>query len=500
MIAGTASATGKTTVTLGLMAALKARGFRVQPFKAGPDYIDPGHHSAVLGRPSYNLDTWMCGAAAVKRTFRRASAGADLSIIEGVMGLFDGKFPGGRRSSEVSPEGSTAHLAKVLAKPVLLVVDAGRAATSAGAVVKGFSDFDPELRVKYVIFNKVGSDRHAAILEDSVRGLKGVTFLGCVRRDERLEMPSRHLGLVTNEEIERREWRAFVRAATKAVEQGVDIDRLLRCLRITPRVTSIVTSGAKPSVSLNRDKNPERKRGRKKCKAVKSTASLKGVRIAVARDKAFSFYYQENLDRLEEAGAQLLNFSPLKSKSLPRSIGGIYLGGGYPELHGRELAANSALMAEIREAAESGMPMLAECGGFIYLCRSLKSIGQGGRAGTVSAMTGLFPFKIEMTRRRTALGYREVLTTEAFPFLPAGLRVRGHEYRYSRIYGLKRSAKRAFVSEPTGKNGSGGPIEFDGYLYKQTVAGYTHLHFASNPALAPGFVRACRAFVELREK
>lgn len=487
VIAGTASATGKTTVTLGLMAALKARGFRVQPFKAGPDYIDPGHHSAVLGRPSYNLDTWMCGADAVKRTFRRASAGADLSIIEGVMGLFDGKFTdkigggkftGGRRSGEVSPEGSTAHLAKVLAKPVLLVVDAGRAATSAGAVVKGFSDFDPELRVKYVIFNRVGSDRHAAILEDSVRGLKGITFLGCVRRDERLEMPSRHLGLVINEEIERREWRAFVRAATRAVERGVDIDRLLRALRV----------------------KPGRAKADKAVKAPTPVSALKGVRIAVARDKAFSFYYQENLDRLEEAGARLVNFSPLRSNSLPRSIGGIYLGGGYPELHGRELAANSALMAEIREAAESGMPMLAECGGFIYLCRSLKSIEQRGKAGEVSAMTGLFPFKIEMTKRRTALGYREVLSTEAFPFLPAGQRVRGHEYRYSRIKGSMTGAERAFASEPTDKNGSGGSVNFDGYLYKQTVAGYTHLHFASNPAFAPGFVRACRSFVELREK
>ncbi|MBE9528647.1 MAG: cobyrinate a,c-diamide synthase, partial [Proteobacteria bacterium] len=426
------------------------------------------------------------------------------SIIEGVMGLFDGKFTGsagkgkftgptgkgkltcGSLSSEVSPEvspeGSTAHLAKVLAKPVLLVVDAGRAATSAGAVVKGFSDFDPDLRVKYVIFNRVGSDRHAAILEDSVRSIKGVTLLGCVRRDERLKMPSRHLGLVTNEEIERKEWRAFVRAATRAVEQGVDIDRLLRALRV------------KPSASL--DRKLAHKKGRKAVKASAPVSALKGVRIAVARDKAFSFYYQENLDRLEEAGARLVNFSPLKSQSLPRSIGGIYLGGGYPELHSRELAANSALMDEIRSAAESGMPMLAECGGFIYLCASLKSIGQGGegpKGGEVSALAGLFPFNIEMTKRRTALGYREVAATDAFPFLSVGERVRGHEYHYSRITGSKRGTERAFVLEPSDKNGSGG---FDGYLYKQTVAGYTHLHFASNPAFAPGFVRSCRAFVE----
>ncbi len=478
------------------MAALKARGLKVQPFKAGPDYIDPGHHAAVLGRPSYNLDTWMCGIEGARETYRRASAEADLSVIEGVMGLFDGKFVTGRKRAPapVSCEGSTAHLAKTLKLPVLLVVDAQRAATSAGAVVKGFCDFDPDLSVKYVVFNCVGSDRHAEILRDSIKGLRGITLLGCLSRDERLKMPGRHLGLVTNADLERRRWRAFIRTAAEAVERFIDIDKLLDGLRVNP--------ASEAGLHKGRKKSPK-KSLKAAAGSAKTVSSLKGVskvvRIAIARDSAFCFYYQENLDRLVKAGAELVHFSPIKSKRLPRNISGVYLGGGYPELHANELEANGKLRDEIKDAAESGMPIIAECGGLIYLCASLKGAGDDGVKGARSEMVGLFPFKVEMAGRRTALGYRQVTTTETFPFLPAGESIRGHEYHYSLIKGPNKRAPRPFrLTEPEARGSEG--YLFDGYIHKQTVASYTHLHFASNSALATGFVEACLRYNTLVQK
>lgn len=446
IVAGTGSSAGKTVVTLGLMGAFKRMGIAVQPFKAGPDYIDPGHHRALLKRPSYNLDTWMMGKEGVAKTFGRQMDGADVGVIEGVMGLFDGK-------DGVSDEGSTAHIAKLLKVPVLLVVNAEKTARSAGAVVSGFESYDPAVRVRWVVFNRVGSQRHFNILKDSIPKGSRVKVLGYLPRDASLCMPERHLGLTTPEDLDDGAWRRFVRKATALVERSVDIDRLL---------------GSLPAVRVNA--GPVKK------------PSGKAVRIAVALDRAFCFYYEENLEVLRSFGAEPVFFSPMKDQRLPRGVLGVYLGGGYPELYSRELAANAGLREEILAKATEGMPVFAECGGLMYLGRAIEA---GGRS---SKSVGLFPWTSRMLEKRKALGYREVRLTQYCPFLTEGF-VRGHEFHYSETSGVPSRIRRAFrFISPGGEEVS------EGYTLKNTLASYIHLHFSSNPAFAEGFVRKCVEF------
>ncbi len=458
IVAGTGSGVGKTTVTLGIMEALRRRGFSVQPFKAGPDYIDPGYHGALLERPSYNLDTWMMGVDGVLSTFKRASGGADVAVVEGVMGLFDGK--GGRGGSD---EGSTAHLAKVLKAPVLLVVNGAKMARSAGAVISGFESFDPGVKIRWVVFNNVGSAAHYDLLKGSLKKGSKVEVLGFLPRDSALVTPERHLGLVTQSDIKGTRWREFLKRLNEAVESGIDMDALLSSLSLDPAAKAV--------------KTPARR-------AV--TKPVKGgrVRIAVAKDRAFSFYYQENLDILSELGAELVPVSPMSFKALPADVSGLYLGGGYPELYGKSLEANVSFRDEIKAAARAGLPIYAECGGLMYLGRSIRDLSGAG-----FKMAGVFPWTVRMTPRRKALGYREVVAVKGWGTLKGGLSIRVHEFHYSEM--MKRppsSIKRAF-SFTTGPNGTG-----DGFLYKNTMASYTHLHFGSNIEFAKGFIDMCRAF------
>lgn len=462
IVAGTGSGTGKTTVTLGIMEAFRRRGLRVQPFKAGPDYIDPGHHGALLGRPSYNLDTWMMGPGRVRSTFRRCSAGAEVAVIEGVMGLFDGRHG--------SDEGSTAHLAKLLKAPVLLVVNAEKMARSAGAVVSGFETFDPGVRVKWVVFNRVGSPGHYEVLKNSIKKSSKVRVLGYLPRDEGLAMPERHLGLVTHLDMKNNRWKAFMDRVDDAVERHIDIQGLLSALSLQTRrrrLKTIRIPGADKAL-----------------RPVK--AAGKGTRIAVALDSAFCFYYQENLDILRGLGAELVFFSPMKDRGLPRGTLGLYLGGGYPELYAGALEANAALRQEVKSAARAGLPIYAECGGLMYLGRSIRDI-----SGASFRMAGVFPWTVRMTSKRKALGYREAVATANCPMLGEGLKLRGHEYHYSELTKSPPPAiKRAFKLGPGGGGGSGS-TDGDGYLYKNTLAAYTHLHFASNIEFASGFVEMC---------
>jgi cobyrinic acid a,c-diamide synthase len=454
IVAGTGSGVGKTTVTLGIMGAFKRRGLNVQPFKAGPDYIDPGYHGALLARPSYNLDTWMMGVDGVRATFLRASAGADLSIVEGVMGLFDGKGDGG-------DEGSTAHLAKVLKAPVLLVVNGARMARSAGAVISGFESFDPEVDIRWVVFNNVGSAAHYDTLRRSLKPGSKVKVLGYLARDPALATPERHLGLTQQRDIKSGRWRAFVGRLDGAVKSGIDMDALARSLSLS--------AIRKTPLSERVDTKP-----------------LKGgrVRIGVAKDRAFSFYYRENLDILSGLGAELVPVSPMSRAGLPRGIDGLYLGGGYPELYAKALEANRSFREEVRRAAAKGMPIYAECGGLIYLGRSIRDL-----SGASFKMAGVFPWTVRMTEKRRALGYREVVAAKGCPMLKGGSRIRGHEFHYSEmVKPPPASIKRAFRFT-TGPKGGG-----DGYLYKNTLASYTHLHFGSNVEFAEGFVDMCRAF------
>ena len=441
IIAGTSSGTGKTTVTLALMATLRKRGLNIQPFKAGPDYIDPSHHSAVCGRDSYNLDTWMMGAEAVRRTFFRHMLQGDVGIAEGVMGLYDGR--GGQNS-----EGSTAHLAKVLGIPVILVVDAAGMAGSAAALLQGFENFDSDVRIAGVIFNRVGSERHFAMLKEAVGNSCQARVLGYVLKNQEVSIPERHLGLVMAGEDA-----ADYGSLTGLLEGTVDVDALLDCSHIDVQEV------------------PEEI-------AAQSTES---VTIAVAHDEAFCFYYRENLDILERCGARLAFFSPLEDETLPEGTAGIYLGGGYPELHAERLAANSLMRESIRSASEGGMPVYAECGGLMYLGQCLTDL-----EGYNFDMTGLFPWSSKMLPKRRSLGYREVMAVSDSPFMKTGETARGHEFHYSEIESAE-SVERCYVSR-----GSDGREEKEGYIYKNSLASYVHIHFASNPRFAQRFVAACR--------
>ena len=436
IIAGAASGSGKTLITLGMLEALRRRGLVVQAFKTGPDYIDPGIHGALLGRPSYNLDTWMMGSEGVRRTFAKASSGADCAVIEGVMGLYDGRGTG--------EDGSTAHLSKILGVPVVLVANAEKASRSMGALVLGFDVYDPKVDLRWAIFNRVGSPRHAEMLRASMRKSK-VTLLGSVGRDKNLRMDERHLGLVTESAQEIKE---IASRAADAIERSIDVDALLKGPLVKVRMTG------------------------------EATPVKEKVRIGVALDKAFSFYYRENLDMLESLGAELCPFSPLKDESLPHDISALYIGGGYPEIYAARLQQNEKLRHSIKKMAMGGMPVYAECGGLMYLGRALEHNGKKSR------MTGIFPFATRLLARRKALGYREVSFTSGCPFLKKG-KIRGHEFHYSEITRMPDGIKRAYREKDAGG---------EGFTVKNTLASYVHLHFASNPAFASGFMKAAKKY------
>lgn len=467
IIAGTHSGAGKTTLTLGIMEALRRRGYKVQPFKAGPDYIDPGYHTALCQTPSYNLDTWMMGVNGVKRTFSSAMQSGDIGVIEGVMGLFDGKS-GERQGGPVGP-GSTADIARVLKVPVVLVLDASGMAGSAAAVVKGFERFDPAVKIAGVIFNRVGSPSHYGILKSAVTGSTGVKALGFLPADRTIKLPHRHLGLVTSGEIRRGEWAKFLKRTRSLVEENVDIGGLLKALPLP-----MVRGKGSPSGLPVRDTHATHPG---------KTPPEKTLKIAVARDSSFCFYYTENLEILEGLGAKVVFFSPVNDKTLPRGVKGVYLGGGYPELYARALELNGSLREEIRRFSVAGYPVYAECGGLMYLGRALKDL-----KGKTRSMAGVFPWTSKMLAKRKALGYRELKAGAGCPFLKRGETIRGHEYHYSEIKTPPARIKRVFFV-----TGSGGKSK-EGYVYKNTLASYVHLHFASNPAFARGFIRACMIF------
>jgi cobyrinic acid a,c-diamide synthase len=439
VVAGTHSGVGKTTVALALMAALRRRGLVVQPFKVGPDFIDPGHHTAVCGRPSRNLDTWMLSEATVRRLFGRALADADVSVVEGVMGLFDG------RSAE-DPRGSTAHLAKMLGAPVLLVVDAEAVAASVAAVVHGFADFDPGLRLAAVLCNRVAGPRHYALLETAVRRHTPVPPAGWLPRRPDWHIPERHLGLITQHDWAVQTAGLDSEQLATAFEATVDVDLLLRQSECPDPGT---WAGEQP---------PARPRTR---------------RVAVARDAAFCFYYQDNLDLLHEAGAEILPFSPLQDESLPADTELVYLGGGYPELHAERLAGNQAMRACLRSFHGQGGPIYAECGGLMYCCREL--VDGEGRA---FPMLDLLPARTIMQKRLAALGYVTWRTVGPTRLGPAGTELRGHVYHYSRLEPLGPLTPRALLCR------EGEEPRPDGFGRGGLLAGYAHLHFASQPEAA----------------
>jgi len=451
VVAGVASGVGKTTITLGLLEAYRRRGLTVQAFKVGPDFIDPGFHELVTGRPSYNLDGWICGRDHVLATVARHAAGVDLALVEGVMGCFDGL-------DGTSEEGSTAQVAKWLGAPVVLVVDARAQSRSAAAVVLGFERFDPDLHLVGVIANRVGGDIHRRWVLDSIAASCGAAPLGAIHRDEALALPERHLGLVTATEgtltPERRARLADV------IESSIDLDQLLA-------LASPLSSGGFP-IAIGG--------GRLR---MGGGAPLR-VKIGVARDAAFQFYYAENLELLRAAGAEIVFWSPLADSELP-DVDGLYIGGGYPELHARTLGDNAAVRKAVRAHAERRKPIYAECGGLMFLADALEDAD-----GALHPMVGLLPTTVRMRPRRLTLGYTEVELTADAPLARAGAVARGHEFHYSTIEPVPESVPRVYRLR---RRRGGEPVE--GYLVNRALMSYVHLHFGSNLDLARGFVEAC---------
>lgn len=449
VIAAAMSGSGKTTVSLGFMASCKRRGLAVAPFKVGPDFIDPGHHSRITGVASRNLDGWMLPESYNLECFQRAATGADIAVVEGVMGLYDG-YDG------KSEAGSTAQMAKLIRLPVVLVVDAASMARSAAALVQGFENFDRELQFAGVIFNNVGSRRHLEYLTDALDGNVRMPCLGGIPRDSRISIPERHLGLVTEDEYSLSDHR--IQQLADLIDRHVDVSRLLDRLEESPLPATV-------------------SRGETRARQ---------VTIGVARDRAFCFYYQDNLELLEKSGVEIAFFSPSEDRCLPEGIDGIYFGGGYPELFAEALSKNRAMHHQIGEKSRLGMPIYAECGGFMYLCDTLADSD-----GRKYKMVGCFPFQTKMTKTLRALGYREITLTRNTVLGEKGLVIRGHEFHYSTTTGSLADEIQTVYNV---SNGFAGEKSAGGYQVHNTLGSYHHLHFGSCPGAAEGFAEACRRY------
>ncbi|MBU4120153.1 MAG: cobyrinate a,c-diamide synthase [Proteobacteria bacterium] len=453
VIAGTHSGSGKTSLALALARALTRRGLAVQTFKVGPDFLDPTYLALASGRPCYNLDGWMAGREHVCRLFERAAADADVALVEGVMGLFDGADTAG-------PEGSTAEIARWLDAPILLVANVHGMARSLAALVRGFATFEPDLRIRGVVANHCGSERHAEWLADTLQAAGLPPLVGAIPRGAFPQLASRHLGLVTADERLLPE--AVLDSLANALEQHLSLETLFPGW--------VETGDTIPIFKENWYGVP---------------GFPARLRIGAARDAAFHFYYQDLFDTLAAAGCETVFFSPLSDRRLPEGISGLYLGGGYPEAHAEALAANGEILAAIREYAASGKPLYAECGGLMYLSRGLLEAG-----GRFHPFLGILPARTRMLDGKKALGYVEITLTADSLWGRCGDVFRGHEFHYSEliddpvadpawrtVYALRRRRSEA--------------VETEGFQKEAILASYTHLYYASLPAAIDHFIAHC---------
>ncbi|MBG9454955.1 cobyrinic acid a,c-diamide synthase [Lysinibacillus sphaericus] len=443
VLAGTGSGVGKTTFTIGLMKALQEKGKIVQGFKCGPDYIDPTYHTAVTGRVSRNIDSWMFSHGAVCDIVARASKDADVSIIEGVMGFYDGKSP-------LSDAGSAADISVVTESPVILIVNCASMARSVAAVVKGFQLLSDQPNIVGVIANQVGSVGHYEIAKAAIEQECGIPVIGYLKREQGIDIPSRHLGLVPA--IERGELDTFFDKLGSVMAETIDLELLLELTKAPVLQESGQLFAEQPSQNI--------------C-------------IAVAKDAAFNFYYEENLALLRAKGAKLQFFSPLANEPVPPDADGLYIGGGFPEEFADILAENSDVKKSIREAVTKGLPTLAECGGFMYLTEAITN-SNGDRYD----MVGVIPGEVAMQTKLAALGYREIFGTPNNFLIGTDEEAKGHEFHYSKYNGSHDTP----AYETKGRFGN----KQEGYQAGNLVAGYTHFHFVSNPKLVDNWLTACK--------
>ncbi len=448
VIAATQSGAGKTTIVAGLLAALRARGIKAQPYKVGPDYIDPGYHRLASGRAAHNLDTWLVSEEKLADLFASTAQSADIAVIEGVMGLYDGGKNG------VS---STAEIAKHLGAPVLLVVDAKSMGDSAAALALGFKLYDRDVNLAGVILNRLGSDSHEEMIKSALKRL-GIEVYGALRRDETLHLPQRHLGLVPTEENDAA---LTVQRIGQSVAAQVDIDPLLTLAKTAAPVHGSFFSALPKG---------------------------KSVCVALANDEAFSFYYPESIAVLEAMGAKIAPFSPLHDARLPKGCAGIFLGGGFPEMFAAKLSANEAMRRALLEAIGQGLPVYAECGGLMYLTRRIRGFG-----GESYPMVGAVPAVCNMEKKLQTVGYIEAEALRDNLLCRAGEKLRGHEFHFSTLepeeqgnfpWAFRFEKKRVRKIYPSG------------FAKGNLLASYLHIHFAGNVGAAERFLNVCRAYGE----
>lgn len=445
VIAGTQSGVGKTTVVTGLLAALAARGMQVQSYKVGPDYIDPGFHRLASGKPAHNLDTWLMPQDMAVKVFAKTAQHNDIVVIEGVMGLYDG----GRKGIS-----STAAIAKMLQAPVILVVDARAMGESIAATVLGYKTYDPEVNLAGVIVNRLGSPSHRDLVVEALQKIH-VPVLGCLYRDAGFNLPERHLGLtpVTEYDVEK-----VIKILGQAMEKQVDLEHVLE-VADKAAVIEVDTASHYPEVSA--------------------------LRIGVAQDKAFSFYYPESLDILKSLGAELIFFSPLADPSLPE-VDGVIFGGGFPEMFAQELTENQSMCAAVLRASQQGMPIYAECGGLMYLTRAIVDF-----SGKVRKMAGVIPATCVMEQKLQTVGYVEAVSQQDTLLCQNGQSLRGHEFHFSRmIPDNEQTFPWAYkmVKVRTGN------AHWGGYAHNNILASYLHIHFAGNRQAAHHFLKRCWQF------
>jgi cobyrinic acid a,c-diamide synthase len=446
VIAAPASGSGKTTVATGLMAAFAARGLAVSAHKVGPDYIDPGYHALATGRVGRNLDAYLCGPELVGPLFLHGARGCDIAVVEGVMGMYDGAAGEGELAS-------TAHVAKLLGAPVVLVVDASSQSRSVAALVHGFVSWDPQVRVGGVILNKVASDRHEELLREALDAA-GVPVLGVLRRAPQVDTPSRHLGLVP---VAERRVEAVEAVAAMAAQVALGCD--LAALEELARAAGAVPGGPAPWTPGRPEGPPPR--------------TPDGLVVAVAGGEAFTFSYAEHTELLTAAGAEVVTFDPLRDEQLPEGTRGLVIGGGFPEVYAAELSANEPLRKAVAELAASGAPVAAECAGLLYLCREID--GQ--------PMCGVLDASARMSERLT-LGYRDAVAVGDSVLAPAGTRMRGHEFHRTVVEPGAGAAPAWGVRAPVPR--------VEGFVQRGVHASYLHTHWASEPGVARRFVERCR--------